>query len=100
MYRPGVVPAKPLAHPLELSFIPDLQGRLSLAYCLERIREVPALIRIRSSADCRQFEQIAKTEVRVIYAPRDEPWGMRSSMIADPEGNIIELQSWSKGESA
>ena len=28
-----------------------------------------------------------------IYAPRDEPWKMRSSMIADPEGNLIEIGS-------
>ena len=28
-----------------------------------------------------------------IYAPRDEPWNMRSSMIADPEGNLIEIGS-------
>lgn len=28
-----------------------------------------------------------------IYAPRDEPWKMRSSMIADPEGNLIEIAS-------
>ena len=28
-----------------------------------------------------------------IYAPRNEPWKMRSSMIADPEGNLIEIGS-------
>ena len=25
---------------------------------------------------------------------RDEPWGMHSSMIVDPEGNLIEIGSW------
>ena len=51
-----------------------------------------------TSADLdREFERIAKTGARVIYTPRDEPWGMRSSMIADPEGNIIELGSWNRG---
>ncbi len=28
-----------------------------------------------------------------IYAPRDEPWKMRSAMISDPEGNLIEIAS-------
>ena len=51
-----------------------------------------------TSADLdREFDRIAKAGVRVIYAPRNEPWGMRSSMIADPEGNIIELGSWNRG---
>lgn len=34
---------------------------------------------------------------RAVYTPRDEPWGMRSSMILDPDGNLIELGSWNKG---
>jgi lactoylglutathione lyase len=34
---------------------------------------------------------------RPVYAPRDEPWRMRSSMIADPEGNLIEVGSWNRG---
>lgn len=28
-----------------------------------------------------------------IYPPRDEPWNMRSAMITDPEGNLIEIAS-------
>jgi hypothetical protein len=44
---------------MELAFIPDLQGRPSFAYCLERIREVPALIGIRCSTDRRQLEEVA-----------------------------------------
>jgi lactoylglutathione lyase len=46
----------------------------------------------------REFERIVKAGARPIYAPRDEPWGMRSSMIADPEGNLIEIGSWNKGK--
>ena len=34
---------------------------------------------------------------RPILAPRDEPWGMRSSYVADPDGNLIEIGSWNKG---
>ena len=42
----------------------------------------------------REFNRIAVTGAQVIYSPRDEPWGMHSAMIADPEGNLIEISSW------
>ncbi len=45
----------------------------------------------------REFERVVKAGGRPIYAPRDEPWGMHSSMIADPEENIIEIGSWNRG---
>jgi lactoylglutathione lyase len=51
---------------------------------------------ISADAD-REFDRIVKAGARSIYVPRDEPWGMHSSMIADPEGNIIEIGSWNRG---
>jgi uncharacterized glyoxalase superfamily protein PhnB len=45
-----------------------------------------------------EYDQIIKAGARSVYAPRDEPWGMHSSMIADPEGNMIEIGSWNKGK--
>lgn len=44
-----------------------------------------------------EFERVVGAGGRPIYAPRDEPWGMRSSMVADPEGNLIEIGSWGRG---
>ena len=56
-------------------------------------------IDLPTSADAnRVFERLVKAGARVVYAPRDEPWGMRSAMIADPEGNLIEIGSWNKGK--
>ncbi len=50
------------------------------------------------SADVdREFERVVKAGGKPIYAPRLEPWGMYSSMISDPEGNIIEIGSWNRG---
>lgn len=43
------------------------------------------------------FERIVEAGARPVYAPRDEPWHMRSSMVMDPEGNLIEIGSWNKG---
>lgn len=37
------------------------------------------------------FAKIVELGGKPIYEPRDEPWNMRSSMIADPEGNLIEI---------
>ena len=51
-----------------------------------------------TSADAdRMFERVIQAGATSIYAPRDEPWGMHSSMIADPEGNLIEIGSWNRG---
>lgn len=41
----------------------------------------------------RRYQEIVAKGGKPIYAPRDEPWKMRSAMIADPEGNIIEIAS-------
>jgi len=54
-------------------------------------------IDLPTSADVdREFERVVKAGGRSIYAPRNEPWGMYSSMIMDPEGNIIEIGSWNR----
>lgn len=39
------------------------------------------------------FQQFVKDGAEAIYAPRNEPWNMRSAMIADPEGNLMEIAS-------
>lgn len=39
------------------------------------------------------FNRMVEAGAKPIYNPRNEPWGMRSSMIADPEGNLIEIGS-------
>lgn len=39
------------------------------------------------------YEKIVAQGATPVYPPRDEPWKMRSAMIADPEGNLIEIAS-------
>ena len=39
------------------------------------------------------FSKMVENGAKPIYEPRNEPWKMRSSMIADPEGNLIEIGS-------
>ena len=39
------------------------------------------------------YKKMIESGAKEVYAPRDEPWKMRSSMITDPEGNLIEIGS-------
>lgn len=41
-----------------------------------------------------EFKRVVEAGGKPVYEPRNEPWGMRSSMVADPEGNLIEIGSW------
>jgi catechol 2,3-dioxygenase-like lactoylglutathione lyase family enzyme len=63
-----------------------LNGTFELALDLPRFSDVDD-----------EFARIVAAGGRPVYAPRNEPWGMRSSMIADPEGNLIEIGSWNRG---
>lgn len=72
----------------EPTYPAGLNGTFELAIDLPTTAEVE-----------QEFERVVKAGGRAIYAPRLEPWGMVSSMIADPEGNFIEIGSWnSRGE--
>jgi lactoylglutathione lyase len=46
----------------------------------------------------KKFQRLIKLGTKPVYFPKDEPWGMRSSFITDPDGNLIEIGSWGKGE--
>ncbi len=55
-------------------------------------------IDLPTSADAdRLFAQVVAAGAQLVYTPRDEPWGLHSSMIADPEGKMIEIGSWNRG---
>jgi len=68
------------------TFPSGLNGTFELAIDLPRSEDVDE-----------EFARIVAAGGQPVYAPRDEPWGMRSSMIADPEGNLIEIGSWNRG---
>ncbi len=83
MYQRSQLPALLGTEP---SFPADLNGTFELAIDLPRSEDVDG-----------EFNRLVARGARSIYEPRDEPWGMRSSMIADPEGNLIEVGSWNRG---
>ena len=39
------------------------------------------------------YRKFISSGAKGIYEPRNEPWNMRSAMISDPEGNLIEIAS-------
>ncbi len=72
----------------EASYSKGLNPTFELAIDLPRFEDVDP-----------EFERLVAAGARPVIQPRDEPWGMRSSMVADPEGNLIEVGSWNKGTS-
>jgi catechol 2,3-dioxygenase-like lactoylglutathione lyase family enzyme len=46
----------------------------------------------------RRFDQFVKAGAKAVMKPRDMPWGQRSSLVADPDGNLIEIGSFNSGE--
>ena len=41
----------------------------------------------------KEYERIIEKGGKAVYGPRNEPWKMRSAMITDPDGNLIEIAS-------
>ncbi len=70
----------------EPSFTTGINGTFELALDLPHFEDVDL-----------EFKRIVAAGAQAVYAPRNEPWGMRSSMVTDPEGNLIEIGSWNKG---
>jgi lactoylglutathione lyase len=70
----------------EPDYTRGINGTLELAIDLPRFEDVEG-----------EYERALSLGAKPVYAPRMEPWGMRSSMVADPEGNLIEIGSWNKG---
>ncbi len=83
MYERRLLPEL-LGHPPSFTF--GINGTFELALDVPHFEDVdPA------------FERVVAAGGTPVYAPRNEPWGMRSSMVTDPEGNLIEIGSWNKG---
>jgi lactoylglutathione lyase len=47
----------------------------------------------------RVFAEIVAHGGQPVMPPTTEPWGQRTCYIADPEGNLIEIGSFERGES-
>jgi catechol 2,3-dioxygenase-like lactoylglutathione lyase family enzyme len=69
------------------SYPQGLNGTFELAIDLPHFADVDS-----------EYARLVDAGARSISPPRDEPWGMRSSYVADPDGNLLEIGSWNKGK--
>ena len=44
-----------------------------------------------------EYARVTDLGARSIFAPQTMPWGQRTCYISDPEGNLIEIHSFTKG---
>lgn len=71
----------------EVDFPKGINGTFELAIDLPNFEDVDL-----------EFQRVVGLGARPIVYPRNEPWGMRTSYILDPEDNLIEIGSWGKGD--
>lgn len=45
----------------------------------------------------REYARVVAAGATPVFAPADEPWGQRTSYVADPDGNLIEISSFNRG---
>jgi len=45
-----------------------------------------------------EFDRLVKAGAKPVMEPKDMPWGQRSSVVADPDGNFIEIGSFNRKE--
>lgn len=64
-----------------------VNGHFEIALSVENFDEVD-----------RKFAEITAKGGQPVMPPTTEPWGQRTCYIADPEGNLIEIGSFVKGE--
>ena len=71
----------------KFSYPSALNGTMELAFDYPQFSDVD-----------QEYERLIHSGGTPVMAPTDEPWGQRTSYIADPEGNLIEIGSWGKVE--
>lgn len=71
----------------KFSYVTGANGHYEIALGVENYAEVD-----------KAFEAVTRSGGQVIMPPTTEPWGQRTCYIADPEGNLVEIGSFEKGE--
>ena len=66
-------------------YLKGLNGHFEIALYVDTFEEVDI-----------EFAKAVSKGATPVLEPTDEPWGQRTCYIADPEGNLIEIGSFSK----
>ncbi|MFT3982912.1 MAG: VOC family protein [Lachnospiraceae bacterium] len=62
-----------------------LNGTVELAFDVANFAQVDT-----------EYARVVKAGATPVFPPTDEPWGQRASYVADPDGNLIEISSFTK----
>lgn len=71
----------------EYSYVSGVNGHYEIALSVENF-----------SAVDKAYLEITSAGGQAVMPPTTEPWSQRTCYIADPEGNLIEIGSFTKGE--
>lgn len=71
----------------KFSYASGINGHYEIALSVENYAAVD-----------REFLAVTAAGGQAVMAPTTEPWGQRTCYIADPEGNLVEIGSFEKGE--
>lgn len=63
-----------------------INGSLELSFSLPVFADVD-----------REYARVVAAGAVPVVPPVDEPWGQRTSYVADPDGNLIEIHSFNQG---
>jgi uncharacterized glyoxalase superfamily protein PhnB len=60
-------------------------GTMEIAFNLEKYDNVD-----------KEYKRLSNLGVKCVFPPTTMPWGQRTSYVADPEGNLLEIGSFGK----
>lgn len=70
----------------KFSYVKGMNGHYEIALSVSNYAEVD-----------KAFETVVKAGAQGVMSPTTEEWGQRICYIADPEGNLIEIGSFTEG---
>ena len=73
----------------KFSYVKGLNGHYEIAL------SVPDYLSVDKA-----FKKVVEAGGQAVMFPTTEPWGQRTCYIGDPEGNLIEIGSFIKGDEA
>ncbi|MBR4163328.1 MAG: VOC family protein [Solobacterium sp.] len=71
----------------QYTYAEGIQGHYEIALSVKDYAEVD-----------RTYQEVIEKGAVSVMAPETMPWGQRTCYIADPEGNLIEIGSFNKGD--
>lgn len=69
----------------EYSYPKGINGTVELAFHVPTFSDVD-----------KEYARVTALGAKSVFAPQTMPWGQRTCYIADPEGNLIEIHSFTK----